>query len=93
MREAQGRVVGCIEALAVAHPKATVAAFSHGDIIKAALAHLIGLHLDLFQRLQVAPAAVSAIFLGGGQPVLLALNEVGAMSRHFPKPRRRARDN
>jgi probable phosphoglycerate mutase len=93
MREAQARAVGCIEALAVKHPKVTVAAFSHGDVIKAALAHLIGLHLDLFQRLHVAPAAVSAVVVGSGQPVLIALNEVGALAPHFPRRRGRTRQN
>ncbi len=92
-REVQARVVGSIEALLTAHPKQTVAAFSHADVIKAALAHYIGIHLDLFQRLHVAPAAVSALILGAGPPGLVCVNEVGGLAELLPQRRRRTRQN
>jgi probable phosphoglycerate mutase len=93
IREVQARVVACIDELAQNHPKETVAAFSHGDVIKAALAHFIGVHLDLFQRLHVAPAAASALVLGAGQPGLVCVNEVGGLAELLPQPRRRTRQN
>ena len=93
LREVQARVVGSIESLVLAHPKETVAAFSHGDVIKAALAHFIGVHLDLFQRLHVAPAAVSALVLGMGQPGLVCVNEVGGLAELLPQRRGRTRQN
>ena len=34
---------------------------SHGDVIKAVLADALGLHLDGFQRIVVAPASLSVI--------------------------------
>ncbi|MFV0254107.1 MAG: MSMEG_4193 family putative phosphomutase [Beutenbergiaceae bacterium] len=37
------------------------AAVSHGDIIKSVLADALGMHLDLFQRIDVHPASVSVI--------------------------------
>ena len=37
----------------------TVLVCSHGDVIKAILADALGLHLDSFQRIVVAPASIS----------------------------------
>ena len=43
------------------HPGETVVAVSHADPIKAAVAHALGTHLDLFQRIVVSPCSVTAI--------------------------------
>ena len=40
-------------------PGAVWVAVSHGDIIKSVLADALGMHLDMFQRLEVGPASVS----------------------------------
>jgi probable phosphoglycerate mutase len=90
IREVQARAVAAVERLAQAHPDQTVAAFSHGDVIKAAVAHLVGLHLDLFQRIGVTPGSITAVLLGQGQPRLLRLNETGDLSDLRP-PKRRGR--
>ena len=34
---------------------------SHGDVIKSILADALGMHLDAFQRIVVAPASISVI--------------------------------
>ena len=34
---------------------------SHADPIKAAVAHAMGTHLDLFQRIVISPCSVSAV--------------------------------
>jgi broad specificity phosphatase PhoE len=47
---------------------------SHGDIIKSVLADALGMHLDLFQRLQVDPASVSIVRYTGARPYVLATN-------------------
>ena len=47
---------------------------SHADPIKLAIAYFIGLPLDLFQRLQVAPASISGLFINKGASQLLTLN-------------------
>ena len=39
----------------------TVLICSHGDVIKAILADALGMHLDAFQRIVVAPASISVI--------------------------------
>lgn len=37
---------------------------SHGDVIKAILADALGMHLDLFQRIRIAPASLSVVHYG-----------------------------
>ena len=50
---------------------------SHGDIIKAILADALGLHLDQFQRIEAAPASLSAIRYTGLRPFVVRLNDLG----------------
>lgn len=49
-------------------------AVSHGDIIKSVLADALGLHLDLFQRINVDPASISVIRYAPDRPYVLASN-------------------
>jgi probable phosphoglycerate mutase len=90
VREAQARIVGSLESIANSHPKECVAVFSHSDMIKFAVAHLVGIHLDLFQRLVIGPVSVTAIVLGGHAPALVHLNDTGGLQDLAP-PRRRRR--
>ena len=39
------------ERITAEHQKQTVAVFSHGDLIRLLLAHYLGMHVDLFQRI------------------------------------------
>ncbi|MRJ78297.1 MSMEG_4193 family putative phosphomutase [Aeromicrobium sp. SMF47] len=55
-------------------PGAVWAAVSHGDIIKAILADALGMHLDLFQRINVNPASVSIVRYGAARPDVVATN-------------------
>lgn len=55
-------------------PGAVWVAVSHGDIIKSILADALGMHLDMFQRLEVGPASVSIVSYGAGRPRVLATN-------------------
>ena len=55
-------------------PGAVWVAVSHGDIIKSVLADALGMHLDLFQRINVDPASVSIIRYTGARPYVLATN-------------------
>lgn len=75
--EMQQRIVSTLQALAARHPGETVVAVSHADPIKAAVAHALGTHLDLFQRIVVSPCSVSAILVTAGGPVVLAVNSTG----------------
>ena len=55
-------------------PGAVWVAVSHGDIIKSILADALGMHLDLFQRINVGPASVSIIRYGTSRPTVHATN-------------------
>ncbi|MBN1813400.1 MAG: MSMEG_4193 family putative phosphomutase [Anaerolineae bacterium] len=79
-QEVQSRAVAELERLCAEHPQQTVAVVSHADVIKAAVAYTIGLHLDLFQRLVIAPASLTVLEVGGLMPHLLCLNDIGHLS-------------
>lgn len=55
-------------------PGAVWVAVSHGDIIKAVLADALGMHLDLFQRINVDPASISIVQYTADRPYVLASN-------------------
>ncbi|MDJ0314558.1 MSMEG_4193 family putative phosphomutase [Arthrobacter sp. H35-D1] len=55
-------------------PGAVWVAVSHGDIIKSILADAFGMHLDLFQRINVGPASVSIVHYGSSRPSVHATN-------------------
>jgi len=58
-------------------PGAVWAAVSHGDIIKSILADALGMHLDLFQRINVGPASISIVHYGPSRPSVYASNTDG----------------
>ncbi len=74
--EMQARITGTVAALVARHPGQAVVAVSHGDPIKAAVAHALGSHLDLFQRIAISPASVSAIAYRAEGPVVLTVNSM-----------------
>jgi len=74
LREVQVRALGEIERIAGDHPKGNVCCVSHGDVIKLVLAHYMGIHIDLFQRIVVAPASISVFALVDRGPMILSLN-------------------
>jgi len=73
----QNRIVGAIDRLRAAHPGGTIVCVSHADPIKAAVAHAMGTHIDLFQRIVIGTCSVSAIAYGMGAPVVLTVNSTG----------------
>ena len=79
MRGMQARIVNELEAIASDHPRDIVAVFSHADIIKAALAHYLGVHLDLFQRISIEPTSVSVVALSQFGPRILRINDHGPL--------------
>jgi probable phosphomutase (TIGR03848 family) len=74
-------------------PGAVWVAVTHGDIVKSILADALGMHLDLFQRIQVDPASISIVSYTSSRPYVLATNtHEGDLSWMAGKPRtRRAR--
>jgi probable phosphomutase (TIGR03848 family) len=87
IRSAQARAVETVEALAAGHGDDTIVAVSHADVIKAVLAHYLGMPLDTFQRLVVAPASISVLHLAdGAPPVVERCNDTGAPPAAPPSP-------
>lgn len=89
--EAQRRSVAALEEVAARHPRAAAAVVTHGDVIRLALAHFIGLHIDLFHRLEVVPASVSAVALSDGGPRVVRLNDTGDLAELVPRRKRAMR--
>ena len=95
MRAAQTRIVDAIEALAQRHQDEMIALVFHADLIKMALAHYLGMHLDVFQRIVIAPASISALQLGHSRPFILSMNDIGHLQSLAKngKTKRRRREN
>jgi probable phosphoglycerate mutase len=75
--EMQVRMVSTIERLKAQHPGGTIVCVSHADPIKAAMAHALGTHLDLFQRIIISTCSISAIGYSGDGPMALTVNSTG----------------
>ena len=73
----QHRIVSAIDKLRAAHPGGTIVCVSHADPIKAAVAHALGTHLDLFQRIVISTCAISVLAFTRGGPAVLAVNSTG----------------
>ncbi|MFN2138649.1 MAG: MSMEG_4193 family putative phosphomutase [Candidatus Promineifilaceae bacterium] len=63
LREVQFRAVQALERLSESHQGQTVMVVSHADLLKLLLAHYLGTHIDLFQRIVISPASVSMLHL------------------------------
>ena len=78
MLEVQARVVRKLTELRSQHQ--FVAIFTHGDVIRTAFAHFLGVHLDLFQRIEVDPGSLSLVELGENFVSVRLLNAPSAGS-------------
>jgi probable phosphomutase (TIGR03848 family) len=92
LRDTQARAVNAVRA----HNErlgddATWVAVSHGDVIKALVADALGLHLDLFQRIQVDPCSLTVIRYTSLRPFVVRLNDVGGAVEDLLPPKRRSR--
>lgn len=75
MRDVQVRAVNEIERLTREFPRDTIAIFSHADLIKMVVAHYLGMHLDVFQRIVISPASITGIMLGHSRPFITTMND------------------
>ena len=73
----QTRMVTAIDRLRVAHAGGVIVCVSHADPIKAAVAHAMGTHIDLFQRIVIGTCSITAIAYGMGAPIVLTVNSTG----------------
>lgn len=58
-------------------PEAVYLICSHADVIKAILADSLGLHLDLYQRIQIDPCSLSVIRYTPLRPFVERMNDTG----------------
>ncbi len=86
--EVQARAVAEIEGIAATHDeKDLVAVFTHGDIIRLAVAYFLGMPMDVFQRLAANPASISVISIDKkGRPFVAHVNQVLAFEFKEEKP-------
>ena len=72
--EMQARVVSTVARLVERHRGRTIVVASHADPIKMLVAHALGTPLDLFQRIVIAPASITAIAYRAEGLSVLTLN-------------------
>lgn len=80
----QARCVQEINRLVACHPGETIAVVGHADLIKAAVAHYLGTHFDLFQRIVISTASITAISFSAIGPRVLMVNDT---SHNPPRPK------
>lgn len=61
MLQALARALSVLARLRVAHPNDEVVLVSHQDVLKAIVAHSLGMPLDLMHRIELAPASQSLL--------------------------------
>jgi probable phosphomutase (TIGR03848 family) len=86
IREMQARTVGALDEVIASHPNQTVVVVSHADPIKSAIAHYTGMHLDLFQRVHVAPASATVFDFHPYGAMLVKCNDTGGLGDLLPDP-------
>jgi probable phosphomutase (TIGR03848 family) len=64
----------------VVGPEGVWLACTHGDIIKAIVADALGMHLDSFQRIHVAPGSLTVIKYTPVRPFLMRLSDDGPLA-------------
>ncbi|MEZ4510424.1 MAG: MSMEG_4193 family putative phosphomutase [Chloroflexota bacterium] len=86
LREVQFRAIQALEQLTQHHPDDLIVVVSHADLIKLVMAHYLGVHIDLFQRIIISPASSSVLMLpANGQGVrVMRINDDGPLQ---PPPR------
>lgn len=83
--EAQVRIVNTLNEINKNHkPKDILACVSHSDLIKLAIAHYIGLPLDMFQRLHISPGSISVLNVNemGGHLLSMNVDNPITIARH-----------
>jgi probable phosphomutase (TIGR03848 family) len=83
IREAQTRGITAIEKLRAKHKDNAIAVCSHADMIRLMVAGYLGLGIDLYDRITIAPASISTLSLSDGTPRLLNLGEAGSYKELF----------
>jgi len=75
--DVQTRMTRSLNCLAERHPEETIAVVSHGDPLRCAVAHFLGVPIDFISRFEIAPASVTVVEIASWGPRVLCLNETG----------------
>ena len=75
MAEAQGRIMTHLRRIAHERTGTTGALVTHSDMIRGAVADILGLSLDHVLRFDIDPASVTRVVMGNRGARLLTLNE------------------
>jgi probable phosphoglycerate mutase len=75
--QVQSRMLRRLDCLRALHDNQTVAVVSHGDPLRAALCHYLGVPLDGMLRFEIAAGSVSVVQAGDGDARVLCLNATG----------------
>jgi broad specificity phosphatase PhoE len=79
-REVARRAGAGLRRLVQAHPDQHVLVVSHGDVIKAMVANVLGLSLDNLESFDIAPCSVSVIAMGSDWGQVRLLNSLGPVA-------------
>lgn len=74
--EVQARSVRGLDEICARHPKGSVCCVTHAEVIRLLAAHYLGVHIDHFQRIVIAPASLSVLSISPSGPRVLALNTI-----------------
>lgn len=85
MGEVQERVVAAIKQIAAQFESQTVVIVSHGDVIRAAIAHFAGMPLDSVLKFEISPGSISSLRFTGDQAMVCPLNDTAELAR-VPRP-------
>jgi broad specificity phosphatase PhoE len=83
MLEVQARVVGEMMRIREERGGERVAVVSHGDVIKAAVAYVLGAPLDLMLRIEILLASVTVVEWGEYGPWVLGVNFTGEIEMPY----------
>lgn len=82
MYQMQARFVQEVNNLVACHPGQNLAIVGHADLIKSAVAHYLGVHFDLFQRIVISTASITTIAFTPVGPRVVSVND----TNHNPSP-------
>jgi probable phosphomutase (TIGR03848 family) len=82
MYQMQTRFVQAVNELAASHPGEIIAIVGHADLIKSAVAHYLGIHFDLFQRVVISTASITTVTFTRMAPRVICVND----TNHNPPP-------
>lgn len=85
------RAVATLDELAAQYEdKKVIACITHGDVVRLAVTHYLGLQLDDYQRFAISTASITSLVLGNGQMRLLNLNQVASLDWSTSPPPKKA---